>query len=136
MTLFIRLFFHVYLTRTLIQAKNSRADLGSFWVLPRSTKTILWVLVFIVCVSIYRVLLNGPTTDISYCSKFLKWFFCFLLTSSCDCRSEKCNNRATGKGKQRYYFHRKMKYLFQIITVIIKFGFERYILRKNKVKVR
>ena len=45
----------------MIQAKNSWANLGSFWVFARSTKTILWVLVCIVCVFTYRLLLNGPT---------------------------------------------------------------------------
>ena len=45
--------------------------------------------------------------------------------------SEKRNSRATGKRKQGYYFHRKMKYLFQTKTVIIKFGFARYIFTRN-----
>ena len=43
------------------------------------------------------------------------FFFSFILTCSkiSACRSEEHNNRATGKGKQGFYFHRKMKYLFQ-----------------------
>ena len=63
-------------------------------------------------------------------------FLHFLLTGSkiTACRSENRNNRATGKGKQGYYFYKKMKYLIQTTTVIIKFGFERYILTKNKEK--
>ena len=40
--------------------------------------------------------------------------------------SEERNNRATGRGKQGYYFHRKIKYLFQTVTVTINSGFERY----------
>ena len=40
--------------------------------------------------------------------------------------SEERNNRATGKGKQGYYFHRKMKCLFQTVTVTVKSGFEQY----------
>ena len=60
------------------------------------------------------------------------FFFRFLLIGSkiSACRSEESNNRATGKGKQGYYFHRKMKYLFQTITVIIKIDFERCINKK------
>ena len=53
------------------------------------------------------------------------FFLRFLLTGSkvSAYRSEKRSNRATGKGKQGHYFHRKMKYLFQPIIVIIKSGF-------------
>ena len=61
-------------------------------------------------------------------------FLRLLLTGSkvSACKSEKRNNRVTGKGKQGYYLHRKI--LFQTITIITKFGFERYILTKNKEK--
>ena len=63
-------------------------------------------------------------------------FLRFLLTGSkiSACTSEKRNNRATGKRKQGYYFHRKMKYLFQTIIVIIKFSFKRYISTRNEEK--
>ena len=60
-------------------------------------------------------------------------FLHFLLIGSTisACRAEKRNKRATGKGDQEY-LHRKMKHVFQTITFIIKIGFERYILTKNK----
>ena len=56
----------------------------------------------------------------------------FFLTDSkiSACSSEECNNRVTGKGKQEYCFHRKIKYLFQTIAVVIKFSFERYFNKK------
>ena len=61
-------------------------------------------------------------------------FLRFLLTSSkiSACRSEERNSRAAGKGKQGFYFHRKMKYSYQTIAVIIKFGLEQYINKKQR----
>ena len=76
----------------------------------------------IVCVFIYRLLLRGTTTDMFF-------FLRFLLTGFkiCTFRSEEHNNRAKGKGKKGYYFHR---YHFHTITVAIKFGFEQYTNKK------
>ena len=56
-------------------------------------------------------------------------FLDFLLTDFkiSACRSEEHYSRATCKGKQGYYFHRKMKCLFHAILVTIKSGFERYL---------
>ena len=57
-------------------------------------------------------------------------FFTFFGSKISACRSEDCNNRTTGKRKQRNYFHRNMKCLFYTINVFIKFDFELYINKK------